>query len=82
MHYFDTRRVPKHAFTALLVILLILGFTAIVGVFSYVTGGKLTCKTFFSQKLAQEQFNKDPERYKKLDGYDHDGKVCESLPTH
>lgn len=46
----------------------------------HVIADKLTCKSFLTQKAAQETFNSNPKRYKNLDRGGVIGKPCESLP--
>lgn len=82
MIYFDPSKVPKSILIGCLVIFLALIAFTVVN-YSVATSYQIeTCRMFGSQQEAQDKYNSNKKRYAKLDGFDHDGHVCESLPKY
>lgn len=80
MIYLDLKKLPKKIIILSIIFFLIFFFIIGVRIAISIQEQRLTCALFATQFEAQQAYNSDPKRYAKLDGYDHDGVVCENLP--
>lgn len=79
MIYLDIKKIPFHIVALIGSIIAALIVLTWVNITIAQTNQKITCSLFETQREAQQKYDQDPTKYAKLDGYDKDGMVCESL---
>ncbi len=76
----DLTKMPKRLTLVTIILLALLFFFLWTQFIIAKTEEKILCSSFSTQSEAQKAYDWNPIKYARLDGYDQDKKVCESLP--